>query len=603
MQTAEGTSLHPFPNLCITNNIRLKSCEPCRIKKKACDKQEVCGRCRKKGFTCVYSKNSTCNTAFKELKNRMKASTDSPVSANPTNSNGTAFTWGPDAASSSDVWPESSPMKVPAIALDPTFSLPERPVSAQGRKRTGCDLESGGSGGGVRTNLSAPVSINTKLAPHLDLGDTLRHSSSPSNQVQFMSTPNALESRHIVDLSDLLHSSNPINSIVTQPTETRNNAANEIAISDDLLQAVLSPTLSGSTAAFLQGALSPDISTAAYMHGALSPLMAGPAMHQPSYHQPTSMDRPQQNSSYSLNPNSSIFQDTGASNEDILTQLLSPLFTATNSSYGGNQYDSMLASQSLLGMGMGPLSPPMHPNPLSPGFYPNPLSPTGPAISSYNMHIGNYMSLSGPSFIDSSLMPASPLSYPVSPNLLAGSFVDSLDMFLVNGTWNGAGDSMNGSLRGVSGGSGTVSGGGAAGAGLLGQNRYQPYETAASIARGSSVGQAPYAQAHARKLSVVGQAAAATSANPSSAITSVAATENASPANVGGGKKPRLWGRSKEKLEKMKAGQAASSGVAAAAAAAVAAVAGTNAATTPNSVAAVLSNASSHVDGVPNLGF
>ncbi|KAJ3234464.1 hypothetical protein HDU81_001420 [Chytriomyces hyalinus] len=601
MQTAEGTSLHPFPNLCITNNIRLKSCEPCRIKKKACDKQEVCGRCRKKGFTCVYSKNSTCNTAFKELKNRMKASSDSPVSAHPSNSNGTPFTWGPEASSSSDVWPEASPMKVPAIALDPNFSLPEHPAKAQGRKQTGSDRESGGSGGGVRTNLSTSVSINTKLAPHLDLGDTLLHSSSPSTQVQFMSTPNALEPRHIVDLSDLLqHSSNPINSIVTQPTEAR-NAANEIVISDDLLQAVLSPTLSGSTAAFLQGALSPDISTAAYMHGALSPLMAGPGMHQPSYHQPSSMDRPQQNSSYSLNPNSSIFQDTAASNEDILTQLLSPLFTATNSSYGGGQYDPMLASQSLLGMGMGPLSPPMHPNPLSPGFYPNPLSPTGPAISSYNMHIGNYMSLSGPSFIDSSLMPASPLSYPVSPNLLAGSFVDPLDLFLVNGTWNGTGDSMNGNLRGLSGGSGTVSGGGAAGAGLLGQNRYQPYETAASIARGSTVGQGPYARAQARKLSVVGHAA---STNPASAITSVVATENASPANAGGGKKPRLWGRSKEKLEKMKAGQAASSGVSAAVAAATASTGtGTNAATTPNSVAAVISNVSSHGDSVPNLGF
>ncbi|KAJ3141376.1 hypothetical protein HK100_007615 [Physocladia obscura] len=74
--TAAGiVSLHPFPDRCLTNNVRLKSCEACRLKNKKCSRDPVCERCAEKGVQCVYSMNSTRNKEYKKLKLQEKALT------------------------------------------------------------------------------------------------------------------------------------------------------------------------------------------------------------------------------------------------------------------------------------------------------------------------------------------------------------------------------------------------------------------------------------------------------------------------------------------------------------------------------------------------
>ncbi|KAJ3246126.1 hypothetical protein HDU78_007773 [Chytriomyces hyalinus] len=67
-QQQQQQHIHPFPDLCITQNSRLKSCEACRLSNRKCSRDPVCTRCAKKGSTCVYSRNSTRNKAFRALK-------------------------------------------------------------------------------------------------------------------------------------------------------------------------------------------------------------------------------------------------------------------------------------------------------------------------------------------------------------------------------------------------------------------------------------------------------------------------------------------------------------------------------------------------------
>ncbi|KAI8612280.1 hypothetical protein BC830DRAFT_1171200 [Chytriomyces sp. MP71] len=62
---------HPFPDQCITQNIRLKSCDACRLSNRKCSRNAVCERCAKKGTPCIYSRNSTRNRAFRELKREL----------------------------------------------------------------------------------------------------------------------------------------------------------------------------------------------------------------------------------------------------------------------------------------------------------------------------------------------------------------------------------------------------------------------------------------------------------------------------------------------------------------------------------------------------
>ncbi|KAI8612279.1 hypothetical protein BC830DRAFT_1171199 [Chytriomyces sp. MP71] len=64
--------LHPFPDMCVSSNRRITSCEACRLSNRKCSREAVCDRCEKKGLPCVYSKNSTRNKAFKELKRQKK---------------------------------------------------------------------------------------------------------------------------------------------------------------------------------------------------------------------------------------------------------------------------------------------------------------------------------------------------------------------------------------------------------------------------------------------------------------------------------------------------------------------------------------------------
>ncbi|KAJ3234465.1 hypothetical protein HDU81_001421 [Chytriomyces hyalinus] len=72
--------MHPFPDQCVSSNSRIKSCENCRLSNRKCSKEEVCERCTAKGLSCNYTRNSTRNKMFKELKRRQTV-TDQEVSA------------------------------------------------------------------------------------------------------------------------------------------------------------------------------------------------------------------------------------------------------------------------------------------------------------------------------------------------------------------------------------------------------------------------------------------------------------------------------------------------------------------------------------------
>ncbi|KAJ3240900.1 hypothetical protein HDU77_011057 [Chytriomyces hyalinus] len=72
--------MHPFPDQCVSSNSRIKSCENCRLSNRKCSKEEVCERCTAKGLACNYTRNSTRNKMFKELKRRQTV-TDQEASA------------------------------------------------------------------------------------------------------------------------------------------------------------------------------------------------------------------------------------------------------------------------------------------------------------------------------------------------------------------------------------------------------------------------------------------------------------------------------------------------------------------------------------------
>ncbi|KAI8833252.1 hypothetical protein BJ741DRAFT_666625 [Chytriomyces cf. hyalinus JEL632] len=128
-QQQQQQHVHPFPDLCITQNSRLKSCEACRLSNRKCSRDPVCTRCAKKGSACVYSRNSTRNKAFRALKKSREWTAGRSASVDGANAGPLASTPQPKAMES----PGSVMSTTPTTAATTTATARTRTSRRQGR--------------------------------------------------------------------------------------------------------------------------------------------------------------------------------------------------------------------------------------------------------------------------------------------------------------------------------------------------------------------------------------------------------------------------------------------------------------------------------------